>query len=279
MELSNVIATLDALAQETRLKAFRLLVRHGPEGLPAGQIARELAVPQNTLSSHLARLARTGLVRQRREGRAIIYSADLEHIQELLMFLTMNCCDGRPELCEPEVAGLARSASAPAMPSNRLKNVLILCTGNSARSILGEALVNRLGQGRFRGYSAGSTPTGKVNPFALRLLREKGHDTGEFRSKSWDEFAARDAPPIDYVFTVCDNAAGETCPVWPGQPAKAHWGLPDPAAATGSDAEIMQAFEQAYASLEKRIAAFMALPLDEPGDEKLERELAAIGRL
>ncbi len=165
------------------------------------------------------------------------------------------------------------------MTSPRVKNVLVLCTGNSARSILGEALVNRLGQGRFRGYSAGSTPTGKVNPFALRLLHEKGYDTGRFRSKSWDEFAAGDAPSIDYVFTVCDNAAGETCPIWPGTPVQAHWGIPDPAAATGSDAVTMRAFECAYESLERYLAAFMALPLDELDDNRLAKELAAIGRL
>ncbi|HFQ15829.1 MAG TPA: metalloregulator ArsR/SmtB family transcription factor [Rhodobacteraceae bacterium] len=278
MEFTSMIDTLNALAQDTRLKAFRLLVRHGPEGLPAGRIALELGVPQNTLSSHLGRLACTGLVRQQRKGRAIIYSADLEHVRKLVMFLTMNCCDGRPELCESLVAGLTCSSSTPATKPHRLKNVLILCTGNSARSILGEALVNRLGKGRFRGYSAGSAPTGKVNPFALRLLRDKGYDTSHFRSKSWDEFAAEGAPPIDYVFTVCDNAAGEACPVWPGHPARAHWGLPDPAAATGSDANIMQAFEQAYESLEKRIAAFIALPLDRLSDERLKTELAAIGR-
>ena len=164
------------------------------------------------------------------------------------------------------------------------QNVLILCTGNSARSILGEMLVNRLGEGRFAGFSAGSTPTGRVNPFALRLLREKGFETEGLRSKSWDEFARDDAPEIDFVFTVCDNAAGETCPLWHTrsgrvQPIKAHWGIPDPAAAKGTDEEILAAFERAYGQLEKRISAFVALDFDALGKGQLQQKLDAIGRL
>ncbi len=163
--------------------------------------------------------------------------------------------------------------------TGRQKNVLILCTGNSARSILGEALITRLGKGRFRGFSAGSMPTGKVNPFAIRLLREKGYETSGFRSKNWDEFAAAGAPQIDFVFTVCDNAAGETCPIWPGHPAKAHWGIPDPAAVEGPDEDKAQAFKTAYASLEKRISAFVALPFGTLDDAGLKHELNAIGQL
>lgn len=158
-------------------------------------------------------------------------------------------------------------------------NILILCTGNSARSILGECLINRLGEGRFKGYSAGSTPTGQVNPFALKLLQEKGYDTAGQRSKSWDDFAEEGAPQIDFVFTVCDNAAGEVCPVWPGHPAKAHWGIPDPAAAVGSDADKMAAFRTAYDQLEQRIKAFMALDLEKLNDSALAAELTAIGKL
>lgn len=163
--------------------------------------------------------------------------------------------------------------------TDTIMNILILCTGNSARSILGECLVNRLGKGRFKGFSAGSTPTGKVNPHAIALLREKGYEVENLRSKSWDEFAGKDAPHIDFVFTVCDNAAGEVCPIWPGHPARAHWGIRDPADIRGSDEEIRQAFETAYAQLEKRIGAFMALPLNDLDEETLKRKLEAIGNL
>ena len=141
-------------------------------------------------------------------------------------------------------------------------NVLILCTGNSARSIIGEALIDRLGNGRLKGYSAGSTPAGKVNPFAIALLKDKGFDTGGFRSKSWDEFSGPDAPEIDFVFTVCDNAAGEVCPIWHGTPLQAHWGIPDPAAVKGSDKDIRAAFLRAYDQLYQRIEKFAALDLE-----------------
>ena len=163
--------------------------------------------------------------------------------------------------------------------TDRQYNVLILCTGNSARSILAEQLINRLGENRFKGFSAGSIPTGKVNPFAIRLLQEKGYAVDGLRSKSWLEFSGEKAPKIDFVFTVCDNAASETCPIWPGRPAKAHWGIPDPASAEGSDDEIMAAFEKAYGQLEKRIADFVALPLENYGEADLKLILDAIGKL
>src|SRR3954471_12305431 len=140
-------------------------------------------------------------------------------------------------------------------------NVLFLCTGNSARSILAEALVNHWGQGKFAGYSAGSLPKGKVHPIALELLAQMKLPTAGLRSKSWDEFAQPGAPRMDFVFTVCDNAAAEMCPVWPGQPMTAHWGVPDPAAVTGSEAEIAFAFADSYRMLNARISIFVSLPL------------------
>lgn len=163
--------------------------------------------------------------------------------------------------------------------SVRTLNALILCTGNSARSVLGEAILNRLGGERIRAFSAGSQPTGKVNPLALALLERRGYDTASLRSKSWDEFATPDAPPIRFVLTVCDSAARETCPVWPGAPVTAHWGLPDPAAATGSDADKRAAFESAYEVLEQRIAAFVELPFESLDGPELEARLAEIGRI
>ena len=157
-------------------------------------------------------------------------------------------------------------------------NVLFLCTGNSARSILGEAIMDRVGAGRFKGLSAGSHPKGAVHPIALELLQHLEHPTAQLRSKSWDEFAAPGAPPLDFVFTVCDNAAGETCPYWPGQPMTAHWGLPDPAAVTGSHADQWRAFRETYAALERRIQAFTSLPFATLERLALQKRLDDIGQ-
>ena len=157
-------------------------------------------------------------------------------------------------------------------------NVLFLCTGNSARSILAECVLNRLGRGRFKAYSAGSFPKGKVHPFALDLLERQGYPTAGLRSKSWDELAAPGAPPLDFVFTVCDNAAGEVCPIWPGQPMTAHWGLPDPAAVEGSAAEQHIAFADTLRMLVNRIGVFVNLPIASLDKLSLQKRLREIGR-
>ncbi|QJD30529.1 arsenate reductase ArsC [Methylococcus geothermalis] len=162
--------------------------------------------------------------------------------------------------------------------SERTYNVLFLCTGNSARSIMAEALLNHLGRGRFRAYSAGSHPTGHVNPLALERLEKEGIPAEGARSKSWDEFASPGAPPLDFVITVCDDAAGEVCPAWPGQPLTAHWGLADPAAVEGSEGERRLAFAQAFALLARRIALFTALNPLSLERLALERKLREIGR-
>ena len=147
------------------------------------------------------------------------------------------------------------------MADTKVFNVIFLCTGNSARSILAEAILDKVGTGRFNAYSAGSMPKGEPHPQAIKLLNSLGYETSRFRSKNWDEFAKPDAPELDFVFTVCDNAAGEVCPVWPGQPMTAHWGVPDPAAVTGSDAVIAAAFADTYRQMNNRITAFVNLPL------------------
>lgn len=159
-----------------------------------------------------------------------------------------------------------------------MKNVLFLCTGNSARSVLGESLMNELGRGRFRAFSAGSQPTGKPNPFAVELLASQGYDTSYIRSKSWDEFAAPDAPVMDYVITVCSSAAGETCPFWPGAPVSAHWGIPDPAGAGETDDENRAAFRTAFARMKQRVESFLALPLATMSAADQKTAMAKIGR-
>jgi arsenate reductase (thioredoxin) len=158
-------------------------------------------------------------------------------------------------------------------------HVLFLCTGNSARSIIAEAILNKVGAGKFMAFSAGSQPKGQVHPEANALLRSLGFDMAGFRSKSWNEFAAPGAPPLDFVFTVCDNAAGESCPFWPGGPMTAHWGIPDPAAAEGSPAEIALAFKDAYRMLSQRIGAFSALPIRSLDRLNLQARLKDIGRM
>ena len=160
----------------------------------------------------------------------------------------------------------------------RSYNVLFLCTGNSARSILAESLLNEMGRGRFRAYSAGSHPGGRVNPFALELLGKNHFPAGDLRSKSWDEFALPEAPHFDFVITVCDNAAGEVCPVWPGQPMTAHWGIPDPAAVEGSDETKRRAFVQAMEQLQRRISMFVNLPFATLEGMKLEQAVREIGK-
>ena len=161
--------------------------------------------------------------------------------------------------------------------SDRIYNVLFLCTGNSARSILCEAILNGDGGGRFRAFSAGSQPRGEVHPYALDLLKQLGHPVDGLRSKNWDEFAGPGAPQLDFVFTVCDNAANEVCPIWPGQPMSAHWGIPDPAAAEGNEAERRLAFADAYRMLNNRIGAFISLPIASLDRMSLKRKLDAIG--
>jgi arsenate reductase (thioredoxin) len=158
-------------------------------------------------------------------------------------------------------------------------NVLFLCTGNSARSIIAEAILNKIGAGKFVAYSAGSQPKGQVNPYTIQLMQSLGYETSRLRSKSWHEFAKPGAPALDFTFTVCDNAAGETCPVWPGQPMTAHWGVPDPAEATGTPAEIALAFKDTYRMLNQRIGIFVALPIHSLDQLSLQERLKEIGRM
>lgn len=162
--------------------------------------------------------------------------------------------------------------------SDRTYNVLILCTGNSARSVMAEGLINIMGGERFRAFSAGSHPTGEVNPFALEKLQSIDYPVDQIRSKSWDEFAVADAPKMDFIITVCDNAAGEVCPVWPGQPVSAHWGFEDPAAVEGSDDDKRRAFDRIFRQIMNRVRLFVNLPLETLSQQAIKHELSSIGK-
>ena len=161
---------------------------------------------------------------------------------------------------------------------DRPYSILFLCTGNSARSILAETIVNQMGAGRFKAYSAGSFPAGRVNPHAIRLLESLGVQTAGLRSKSWDEFSGADAPTLDFVITVCDNAAGEVCPIWLGHPLQVHWGLPDPASVEGSEDDKLKAFKTTYAALSERLEAFMTLPLEQMTPHEIKQRMDLIGK-
>ncbi|MFI5013804.1 MAG: helix-turn-helix domain-containing protein [Hyphomicrobiales bacterium] len=282
LEAEDAVEILGALSQLSRLETFRLLIRYLPYGLAAGDIARLLAIPHNTLSTHLSVLQQAGLVLSRREGRSIIYAADQVRAALLVGFLLEDCCGVAGKSCgltlfrrDAKLYPVKREACV----SKKTYNTLILCTGNSARSILAEAILGKEGAGRIRAFSAGIRPKKKPHPQALALLEDLGYDTAAFRSKSWEEFAAPGAPRMDFILTVCDGAAGEPCPHWPGHPLVAHWGIPDPAAANGTEAEMRAAFVDAYRQLASRISAFVNLDIETLDLAALKQRLAEIGRM
>jgi len=245
------------LGHPGRLSVFRLLMRFAPQGVRPTEMAAALGLKQNTLSHHLADLTGAGLISVTRQGRSLLYAVDLDATEALIGYLALDVGRGRPDLLSPLLAARKDAAMRDAD-----FNVLFICSGNSARSILAEALLRDLGQGRFQAFSAGIRPGSELNPFALDILRRNGHDITGLRSKHVSEFQTPGAPVMDFVFTVCDTAAAEECPPWPGQPITGHWGLPDPVKATGTDAEKALVFAQTYAALRRRIAAFVELPFD-----------------
>lgn len=276
MDKSTAIATLGALAQDTRLDIFRHLAQTWPQ--PAGQVGERFGLPLATLSFHLKTLQQAGLLDCRRDGRQLIYQARCDVIMNLMAYLTEHCCNLPAFDSTTRIPLATLTQESTVMTQEKIYNVLFLCTGNSARSILAEATMNHLGKGRFRAFSAGSFPTGKVNPFSLKLLELQGIATEGLRSKSWNEFATPDSPLLDFVFTVCDNAAGEVCPIWPGQPMSAHWGVEDPAGVEGDEAIKMLAFRKALRELENRIKIFINLPIKSLDKIRLQSKLDEIGK-
>lgn len=283
MEERAVAAQLAALAHPTRVALVRLLAAHVASGLPAGAIAAELGVPPSSLSFHFRELEAARLIRPARVGRNILYALELAQLRGLAAFLTETCCGGRPDLCGEGFAASQRQEHHPMAETdakgNKIYNVLFLCTGNSNRSIMAEAILNREGYGRFKAYSAGSKPTGVVDPQTLEMLKRLNHPIEGLRSKSWDEFTRPGAPELDFVFTVCDDAAGEVCPAWPGQPLTAHWGVPDPAKFEGTPAERGMFLAEVYRMLYNRISIFVSLPMRSLDRLTLQKKLDQIGQM
>ena len=272
MEHDRASLAFAILGHPDRLAVFRLLMRFAPQGVRPTEIAQALGLKQNTLSHHLADLTGAGLVRVTRQGRSLFHAVDLDQAERLIGYLALDVGRARPDLLAP----LLTHRKATAMHDTDF-DVLFICSGNSARSIFAEALLRDLGKGRFQAFSAGTRPGSALNPFALKVLRRNGHDTGALRSKHILEFQRPGAIVMDFVFTVCDTAAAEECPPWPGQPITGHWGLPDPVKATGTDAERALIFAQTYAALRRRIAAFVELPFESLSRMSLQSQVDSIG--
>jgi protein-tyrosine-phosphatase len=247
-------------------------MRFAPQGARPTEIAQALGMKQNTLSHHLADLLACGLVEVERRGKSLFYAVDLDMTEGLIGYLALDVGRARPDLIAPLTLALK-----DANMRDTDFDVLFICSGNSARSIFAEALLRDLGKGKFQAFSAGTRPNTELNPLALEVLQRNGHDTSGLRSKHVSEFQKPDSIVMDFVFTVCDTAAAEECPPWPGQPITGHWGLPDPVKAEGTDAERALVFAQTYAALRRRIAAFVELPFDSLNRLSLQSHVDAIG--
>ena len=234
MESSFGPDAFTALGHPGRLAVFRLLARRAPHGVRPGEIIGALDLKPSTLSVHLATLERAGLIHARRDGKSIYYRLALDEVGALVDFLVNDCCRGRPELCVPLAArSLKPLVEGPDPMPDRVFNVLFICVGNSARSIMAEAILTEIGEGKFTAFSAGTKPYSEMNPFALEVLEKNGHDISVLRAKNVGEFQGADAPPLDFVFTLCDAAANEECPPWPGQPITAPLGHARPGQGDG----------------------------------------------
>jgi len=253
MEL-DISHRLTVLGHPQRLAVFRLLMRRYPDQVPATELAQALGLKPSTLSTYIKALSGAGLVRQDRQGTSLRYAIAIAAVRDTFDYLLNDCCRGRPDIC-------VAPASDDGGTRTRKYNVLFICTGNSARSIFAETILRDLAGDRFAAYSAGTKPRSELNPFAIEVLQQKGHDVSPLRAKNIEEFRQPDAPVFDFVFTVCDQAANEECPAWSGQTITAHWGMPDPVKVAGTDAEKSLAFQQTYGALRNRMVGFTALPI------------------
>jgi len=269
MKTTDAVQAFVALGQESRLNVFRLIIQKGDVGLTPTQINELLGIPNATLSFHLKELLNADLISVERQSRNLIYRPNAATVDALMRFLMDNCCGGKS--CMP-IQLMEKATMTP-------YNILFLCTHNSARSILGEAIASTQTHGKFIGYSAGSTPGNNVSPFAIELAREMRYPVEKLRSKSWDEYAMPDAPQMDFIITVCDSAAGEVCPIWPGKPASAHWSFPDPSQVQGSDEDKRRAFREVMYGLKRRIEILAALPFEKLDALTIQQELKKLANI
>jgi protein-tyrosine-phosphatase/DNA-binding transcriptional ArsR family regulator len=262
METDRAAFAFAALGQPTRLDLLRTLLAAGANGMAAGEIAARLGVPASTLSFHLRALEQAGLIAPTRQGRSLIYAAQVARLRALLAFLAEACCGGEPARCG-DLHRLFDARQETARVSPPAFNVLFLCTRNSARSIMAEAILGRVGAGRFRAFSAGSRPseTGPL-PEVLAQLKALGHDVSALRSKSWEEFCGPGKPRMDFVIALCDTLAGQACPDFGATTVTAAWPLPDPAKFGGTAAERATLLNELYAGLRRRLEVFASLPFD-----------------
>lgn len=272
------LAGLASLSQATRLATLRRLLAAFPGSLPAGELARACDAPHNTMSTHLGVLMRAGLVEVTRDGRTMNYRADVSAFRRLMTFLTEDCCGGRPELCG-DIASLIPKTSPPANEDvvSPAFNVLFLCTRNSARSIIAESVLQRIGHGRFNAYSAGSDPADAPMPEVVERLKQLGHDVSRLRSKSWHEFSGPDAPRMDFVIALCDSPQGQVCPDFGEKFVTAAWPLPDPADFQGSAIERTTLLNELYGMVRRRIEIFTSLPFASLDRMALKKRLDEIG--
>ena len=266
MEINLATQTFTALGHPGRLAVFRMLMRLAPLGGRPTEIALALGIKPNTLSHHLSELEGCGLIRSTRQGRSLQYAVDFTRTAGLVAYLVDDCCRGRADI-------LCSQHWGTQIMSHATYNVLFICSGNSARSIFAEVILNDMGAGRFKAFSAGTRPGSQLNDFAVETLNRNGLDTTGLRAKHVSEFEGPDAPRMDFVFTVCDAAAAEDCRPWSGQPVTAHWGVADPVKATGTEAEKGLAFGKAFSELYRRILAFSALPVDQLDRVALQRSI------
>ena len=277
MEMKDIAAGFSALAQETRLQLMRVLASRGASGMAAGELATALGVSPSSLSYHLAALEQARLVQSTRQGRYIIYAVRFAGLRSLFNFLAEASSGGRPELCG-DLARLFPEEFDEVAPMAPAFNVLFICTRNSARSIMAEAILDRVGRGKFHAYSAGSSPADAPMPEVLERLTMMGHDVSTLRSKSWNEFMKSDAPRMDFVLTLCDTGDGEVCPDLGERPITAVWPFPDPARFRGSDIERTTLLNELYGMIRRRLEGFTNLPFGTLDRMALKARLDDLGK-